>query len=87
MSPMFLACAEPADDNFSGPLNRGVIADLPFMRTLLAIYQKSQEVSKFLERVSFVLVAYASLPAPRTLLQQLLACLSFPLDSEDLFCW
>ena len=57
------------------------------MRTLLAIYQKSQEVSKFLERVSFVLVAYENLPAPRTLLKQLLACLSFTLDSEDLFCW
>ena len=35
---------------------------------------------------SFGLVAYASLEASRTLLQQLLACLNFTLDSEDLFC-
>ena len=35
---------------------------------------------------SFVLVACASLAASRTLLQQLLACLNFALDSEDLFC-
>ena len=34
---------------------------------------------------SFGLVAYASLEASRTLLQQLLACLNFTLDSEDLF--
>ena len=41
-------------------------------------------------RYSFVLVAYASLAASTTLLQQLLACLNFTwteLDSEDLFCW
>ena len=30
-----------AEDNTSGPLNRGGIADLPFLRTLLAIHQKS----------------------------------------------
>ena len=36
---------------------------------------------------SFVLVAYASLAASRTLLQQLLACLNFILYSEDSFCW
>ena len=33
---------------------------------------------------SFVLLAYASLAASRTLLQRLLACLSFTLESEDL---
>ena len=32
-----------AEDNTSGPLNRGDIADLPLLRTLLAICQKSQE--------------------------------------------
>ena len=32
-----------AEGNTSGPLNRGGRADLPFLRTLLAIYQKSQE--------------------------------------------
>ena len=30
-----------ADDNTPGLLNRGGIADLPLLRTLLAIYQKS----------------------------------------------
>ena len=35
---------------------------------------------------SFVLLAYASLAASGTLLQQLLACLTFTLDS-NLFCW
>ena len=29
------------EDNTSGPLNRGGIADLPLLRTLLAIRQKS----------------------------------------------
>ena len=32
-----------AEDNTSGSLNRGGIADLPLLRTLLAICQKSQE--------------------------------------------
>ena len=76
-----------AEDNTSGPLNRGGIADLPLLRTLLAICQKSREPS-FCEVMDyFVLVAYASLAASRTLLQQLLVCLNFTLDSEDLFCW
>ena len=30
-----------AEDNTSGPLNRGSIADLTLLRTLLAIHQKS----------------------------------------------
>ena len=34
-----------AEDNTSGPLNRGGIADLPLLRTLLAIRQKSREAS------------------------------------------
>ena len=36
---------------------------------------------------SFVLLAYASLAVSRTLLQRLLSCLIFTLDSEDLLCW
>ena len=76
-----------AEDNTSGPLNRGGIADLPLLRTLLDIRQKSREPSFWEMMDSFVLVAYASLAASRTLLQQLLACLNFTLDSEDLFCW
>ena len=75
-----------AEDNTSGPLNRGGIADLPLLRTLLAIRQKSREPSFWEVMDSFVLVAYASLAASRTLLQQLLTCLIFTLDS-DLFCW
>ena len=76
-----------AEDNTSGPLNRGGTADLPLLRTLLAIRQKSREPSFWEVMDSFVLVAYASLAVSRTLLQQLLACLNFTLDSEDLFCW
>ena len=34
-----------AEDNTSGPLNRGSIADLSLLRTLLAICQKSRERS------------------------------------------
>ena len=30
-----------AEDNISGPLNRGGIADLPLLRTLITIRQKS----------------------------------------------
>ena len=58
-----------AEDNTSGPLNRGVIADLPFWRTLLAIRQKSREPSFGEVTNSFVLLAYASLAASRKLLQ------------------
>ena len=76
-----------AEDNTSGPLNRGGIAELPLIRTLLAIHQKSQEPSFWEVMDSFVLIAYASLPASKTLLQQLLACRNFTLASEDIFCW
>ena len=75
-----------AEDNTSGSLNRGGIVDLPLLRTLPAIRQKSREPSFREVMDSFVLVAYASLEASRTLLQQLLACLNFILDSEDLVC-
>ena len=76
-----------AEDNTSGPLNGGGIADLPLLRTLLAICQKSREPSFWEVMDSFVLVAYASLAASRTLLQQLLACLNFTLESEDFSLW
>ena len=47
-----------AEGNTSGPLNSEGIADLPLLRTLLAIHQKSQE-PKFWEVMdSFALVAY-----------------------------
>ena len=65
------------EDNTSGSLNRGSIADLPLLRTLLAIRQKSREPSFWEVMDSFALVAYASLAVSRTLLQRLLACLNF----------
>ena len=57
-----------AEDNTSGPLNRGGIADLPLLRTLLAIPQKSREPNFWEVMDSNVLLAYASLAASRTLL-------------------
>ena len=74
-----------AEGNTSGLLNRGGIADLPLLRTLLAIRQKSREPSFWEVIDSFVLLVYASLAASRTLLQRSLACLNFTLDSEDLY--
>ena len=76
-----------AEDNTSGPLNRGGIADLPLLRTLLAIHQKSRELGFWEVMDCFILLAYASLAASRTLLQRLLACLNFTLESEDFSLW
>ena len=70
-----------AEDNTSGPLNRGGLVDLPLLRTLLAIRQKSQE-PRFWEVMDSFVLAYASSAASRTLLQQLLACLNFTLESD-----
>ena len=69
------------EDNTSGLLNRGGIADLPLLRTLLGIRQKFREPSFWEVMDSFVLVAYTSLAASRTLLQSVLVCLNFTLDS------
>ena len=52
-----------AEDNTSSPLRRGGIADLPLLRTLLAIHQKSQEPSFSEVLDSFILLPYASLAA------------------------
>ena len=76
-----------AEDNTSGPLNRRGIADIPLLRTLLATCQKSRESSFWEVMDSFVLLAYASLAASRTLLQRLLACLNFTIESEDFSLW
>ena len=63
--------------------NRGGIADWPLFRTLLGIHQNSLDLS-FWEMIdSFVLVAYRNSAASRTLLQRLLACPNFTLDSEE----
>ena len=64
------------EDNTSGPLNRRCTADLPSLRTLLAIRQKSWEPSFWEVMDSFVSVAYATLATSRTLLQWLPACLN-----------
>ena len=58
-----------AEDNTSNPLNRGGIADLPLLRTLLGIYQKSREPSFWEVMDAFALVEYASLAASKTLLR------------------
>ena len=73
-----------AEHNTSGSLNRGGIADLALLRTILAIHQKSREPSFWEVIDSFVLLAYVSLADSRTLLQRLLACQNFTLESEDL---
>ena len=73
--------------NSSGLLNRGGIADLLFLRTLLAIRQKSRKPLFWEVIESYVSLAYASLAASRILLQRLLACVNFTLDSQDLFFW
>ena len=40
-----------AKDNTSGPLNRGGIADLPLLRTLLAIHQKFQSFWEVMDSI------------------------------------
>ena len=56
------ALSDTEGNTFSS-LNRGDIADLPLLRTLLAIRQKSRKPSFWEVMDSFVLVAYASLAA------------------------
>ena len=71
-----------AEVNIFGPSNRGGIADLPCLRTLLAILQKSPESQLFGEWWTLFLLSYASQAGSRTFLEQLLVCLNFTLDSE-----
>ena len=49
-----------AEDNTFGALKRGVITDLPLLRTLVAICQKSREPSFMEVMNSFIVLAYAS---------------------------
>ena len=66
----------------TGLMNRGGIADLPLLGTLLAIFQRSWE-PRFLEMMnSFALLPYATFAVSRTFLQQLLTCLNFAFYSE-----
>ena len=69
-----------AGNNATRTLNRGGVRDLPLLRTLLVICQNSRELSFRKVMDSFVLLAYATLAASRTLL---LAFPNFTLDSED----
>ena len=55
-----------AEDSTFGLINRGGMADLPLLRTLLAIHQKFWVPSSLKVMDSFVLVAYADLAASRT---------------------
>ena len=73
-----------AEDKASGPLNRGHIADIPLMRTLLVICQKPQEPS-FWELISSLFYWHKQVCNFKNLLQRLLACLNFTLDAKDLF--
>ena len=59
-----------AEHNTSGSLNRGGIADLALLRTILAIHQKSRGPSFWEVIDSFVLLAYVSLEASVTFSQQ-----------------
>ena len=68
-----------AEDNASRWLNTGDIADLPLLRTALAIRQKLRESSFWKVIHSSFLLAYAILASSRTLLERLLDCLNFTL--------
>ena len=76
-----------AEDNTSWPLNRGGIGDLTLLRTLLTIHQNSREPIFLESNGLFCFISISSLAASRTLLQQLLTCLNFTLDSENLSFW
>ena len=77
-----------AKDNTSKLLNQGAMVDLPLLRTLIGNSSKVPRC-KFLayDGLSCFILEYASFAVSGTLLQPLLACLKFTLDSEDLFCW
>ena len=62
-------CLSDAEDDTTRLLNTGGTADFPLLRTLLAIRQKSLEPSSREVMDSFILLAYASLAASRTLWQ------------------
>ena len=58
-----------AEDNTSKRLNRGGIADLSLLKTLLGICQKSHKPRSLELMYSFISLAYASFAASRTFLQ------------------
>ena len=78
----------------SGP---GIVDESRFIKTFLTILRVTfventisnlrSPKSKVSGKRLFSFTSICRLTASRTLLQQLLACLNFPLDSEHLFCW
>ena len=74
-------------ERFSELLERQHLRAIYLWAIYLCWEQKSWEPGFWEVMDSFVLVAYASLAASRTLLQRLLASLNFTLDSEDLSFW
>ena len=67
-------------------MGRGVLADLPFyLKTILAVRQKSRQPFFWEVIDSFILLPYASLSTFTTLLEQLLELLE-PLELEEPFC-
>ena len=69
-----------AEDNTPGPLNRGDIADLPLLRTLLAIRHKVPR-DKFLGSDGlFCLFSICWFSSFKNPFATLLACLNFTLD-------
>ena len=56
-----------AKDNTSGLLNRAGIANLPLLRTILAIYQNSQKLSFWEVMDSFGLLSQESLAGSKSL--------------------
>ena len=75
-----------AEDNSSGLLNRGSIAHLPLLRTLLENTIIKVATAKFLESYELFyfssICEFGSFKNPSAML---LTCLNFTLDSEDLF--
>ena len=58
-----------------------------FLASNFALSDAEDNIRFWEEMSPFALLVHTSLTASRTLSQQLLACLNFTLDSEDLFCW
>ena len=70
-------CLSHAEDNTTELLNRGSITDLPLLRILLNIFEKSRGPSLWEAIASFILSTYAGLEGFRNVLQSFLACLNF----------
>ena len=64
---------------------RGGIADLPLLRTLLAVRQKYQEPSSWEVMGSFVLLPHASSQLQEPICNDYWC--NFNFSSKDLFCW